>query len=291
MLSLFLVAILALSLSAPALAASNFADETSLSEAYISFSEQLNDVGISATTCLEDFIGGYEQANTTLQTYIKDLIGFEMAAAATNEAMVAYNEEHTIEYIVDGIEPYSVGSQWYDNIGTSSPQLPCAASYSKHNILSTVSKGDIVEETSGGIASVTGHIAIVQGKYWDSTYKQYYIRTVEAGIDGVVYGVLDDDRYDFRGVNVYYVSSATSTQKSNAVTFCVNQLGKNYALDIPVMTSCNYKSDTTNWYCSELVWAAYYNQNINLNGTTIPMNIYMPATLASSSKLTSRAIS
>ena len=136
----------------------------------------------------------------------------------------------------------SVGGKWYDNIGDSSPKLNHAASYDKYNILSTVKKGDIIEETEGLVAQVTGHIAIVQGKYWDSTYSQYYIRTIEAGINGVVYGVLDDERYDDRGVSVYYVTSATSTQKTDAVTFCKNQLGKPYWLAIPALTRCNYSS-------------------------------------------------
>ena len=44
------------------------------------------------------------------------------------------------------------------------------------------------------------------------------------------------------------------------------------------------------WYCSELVWAAYYSEGINLNGSTIPNHLYMPDELASSSKLTYRDV-
>lgn len=114
---------------------------------------------------------------------------------------------------IEYIQPRSVTSKWYDNIGdnTTSPKLPQKANYDDYNLLSTVKKGDIVQETDGGIAYYTGHIAIIQGKYYDSGYKQYYLRTIEAGITGVVYGVLDDSRYDYRGVNVYYVTDATQT--------------------------------------------------------------------------------
>lgn len=82
--------------------------------------------------------------------------------------------------------------KWYDNIGTKSPKLPQKASYDKYSLMSYVKRGDIIEETFGLVAAITGHIAIVEGKFFDSTYQQFYFRTIEAGIDGVVHGVLDD---------------------------------------------------------------------------------------------------
>lgn len=190
-------------------------------------------------------------------------------------------------------------SLWQDNIGTSSPALSQQASYSKYNILSTVQKGDIVQETAGGIATITGHIAIVEGQFWDSSFRQSYIRLIESGTSGVVYGVLDDERYEVRGINVYNVTNATSTQKTQAISFCISQLGKPYnwtALSAAVvapgvrvhLSSDGNRADS--WYCSELVWAAYYNQGINFNGEYPPCHIYYPSTLASSSLLSRRTI-
>lgn len=296
---LLLSVVLCLSASIPVLAETVSVSEEELSNAYIEFSERMADKGVAVSTCLEDFIASYEGTSEKhLEQYIEELIKKEFVVASKEAYTVSTNLQAAMEYYAvagndAGVEPCSVGGKWYDNIGdssVSSPKLNHAASYNKYNILSTVKKGDIIEETEGLVAQVTGHIAVVQGKYWDSTYGQYYIRTIEAGIHGVVYGVLDDTRYDDRGVSVYYVTSATSTQKNDAVTFCKNQIGKPYWLAIPVLTRCNYSSSATNWYCSELVWAAYYNQGINLNGSSIPMNIYMPATLAASSKLTSRSV-
>ncbi len=184
----------------------------------------------------------------------------------------------------------SVRGEWYDNIGETDPEPSQRADYSTYNILSTVKKGDIVEETTGGIAAIVGHIAIVEGKYWDSTHKQYYIRTVEATWPTVTHGALDDERYDERGVNVYYVTDASSSQKTGAVNFCIGQIGKPWWPDIPAFTELNANEDNTNWYCSELVWAAYYSRGINLNGNSIPKHIYMPSDLASSSELTYRDV-
>lgn len=295
--SLFVALVFCFALSMPAFATSDTEDVVDMSSAYISFSEQLYSMGISAQTCLEDFVDGYNEVSCgSIREYIDRMIQNEVADAATLAASVAINEQKAAEYYEEhGYDPNvqtraSISPKWYDNIGTTSPKLPQAASYGRYKLTSLIQKGDVVSETEGLVAQVTGHIAIVEGKYWDSTYKQYYIRTLEANLDGVVHGVLDDNRFDERGVNVYYAHNASTTVRDSAVSFCAGQLGKPYALDIPAATHCNYLSTTANWYCSELVWAAYYNQGINFNGNSIPVNIYMPATLASSSKLTYRNV-
>jgi hypothetical protein len=48
--------------------------------------------------------------------------------------------------------------------------------------------------------------------------------------------------------------------KNQAVQFAISQLHKDYGLDAVRNTSPN----TTDWYCSELVWAAYKIQGINI---------------------------
>lgn len=106
----------------------------------------------------------------------------------------------------------------------------------------------------------------------------------------VTHGVLDDERYDYRGVDVYYVANASYTQKSNAVEFCLSQIGKPWSLEVSLLAGVSHSSNTVNWYCSELAWAGYYNAGINLHGSSIPRHIYTPAALASSSSLTSRNV-
>ena len=101
------------------------------------------------------------------------------------------------------------------------------------------------------------------------------------GIDGVVLGILDDTRYDERGVYLYYVYDASSTVRSNAVDFCVDQLGKDYnfgGLPGGTGTYCNVSRGSNAWYCSELIWAAYFNEGngINLYGNSVPSNPYTP---------------
>lgn len=160
-----------------------------------------------------------------------------------------------------GILSNAIGavSKWYYNTGNSLPQ---AANYSKYNLLNTVQKGDIIFEANGGLG-ITAHVAIVEGIFYSEAQQQYYIRIIESNLTGVVRSVLDDSRVDDSGVTVLRVSSANSTQKNNAVNFCIRQLGKNYSLDFAKDSSENEKD----WYCSELVWAGYYNQGINIETT------------------------
>lgn len=153
------------------------------------------------------------------------------------------------------------GKQWYYNTGTSLPQR---ANYSKYNLLSNVQKGDIIFEANGGFG-ITAHIAIVEGVYYDNVQKQNYIRIIEAIDDGVVRSVLDDQRVDDKDVYVYRVIGATNSTKNNAINFCISQLGKSYSLDFAKDTSIS----EFDWYCSELVWAAFYNQGIDIETTNI----------------------
>lgn len=288
---------LSLGVSVNAASTQNSFDGKDFSDAYISFSEQLAEKGVSAQTCLEDFISGYESFGGSIEQYTSTLVEYETRQAPSLNTTVRRNLQIASEYFASHSEApsaeYSTRStrgQWYDNIGETNPKLPQAADYSSYNILTKVKKGDIIHETSGGIATIVGHIAVVEGKYWDSTYRQYYIRTVEATLPTVTHGVLDDDRYDYRGVDVYYVTSASDTQKSKAVEFCLSQIGKPWSLEIPLLNEVSHSSNTVNWYCSELAWAGYYNAGINLHGSSIPKHIYTPAALASSPSLASRNV-
>lgn len=142
-------------------------------------------------------------------------------------------------------------------------------------------KGDIVYEAYGGYG-VTGHIAIVEGKYYSAAKKQYYVRLIEAIDIGVCRGVLVDQRVLDKDVTVYRVTNATNAQRNAAVAFCQSQLGKDYKLDWKKDTS----EDQPNWYCSELVWAAYRRQGIDLQPTVSIEPGVTPRDIAGSNKLT-----
>lgn len=156
----------------------------------------------------------------------------------------------------------SKGDTWYYNIGT---RLPANATpnYSKYNLLHTVKKGDIIHEANGGFG-ITAHTAIVEGIFFDSSKKTNYIRVIEALPGGIVRSCLDDQRIDDKAVTIYRVPNVSSRTISNAVRFCIGELGSSYLLDFAKDTS----SGETNWYCSELVWASYKNQGIDIETTS-----------------------
>lgn len=152
----------------------------------------------------------------------------------------------------------SGGSDYYYDIGTSLP-TDVTPDYSEYNLLSTVQKGDLIYEANGGFG-ITGHIAIVEGFYHNEARDITYIRIIEAISDGVCRSLLDDTRVDEKAVTVLRVSGVDDTTKNSAISFCVGELGSSYSLDFQKDTS----SSETNWYCSELVWAGYYNQGIDI---------------------------
>ena len=62
---------LSLGVSVNAASTQNSLDGNDFSDAYISFSEQLAEKGVSAQTCLEDFISGYESFGGSIEQYIQ----------------------------------------------------------------------------------------------------------------------------------------------------------------------------------------------------------------------------
>ncbi len=145
--------------------------------------------------------------------------------------------------------------KWYYNTGTELPQAP---QYSKYGLLSRLKVGDILFEANGGFG-ITAHIAIVEGRFYDVRLDTHYVRIVEAISAGVVRSVIDDQRFDDKAVTILRTAEPFSVRRQ-AVEFCVSQIGKKYMLDFAKETS----RDEPDWYCSELVWAAYYNLGLDI---------------------------
>ena len=70
--------------------------------------------------------------------------------------------------------------------------------------------------------------------------------------------------------------NATSEQKENAVEWAINQLGQPYQSDY-TNKNCDPKDKkdkySDEWYCTELVWAAYKSQGIDLDKNTAEKDI------------------
>lgn len=261
------------------------------SDAYIDFTLRLDSLGIIPLTSIESFVSNYRNGDyDSIGSYVERMVSTEQLWATQTAPIVTMSRTQN-----EANSARSTGGMWYDNIINASGdiELNHAPYYGYYNLMTKVKAGDIIQETKGSLVTeITGHIAIVQGKYYDQDYLQYYIRTIEANPDGVVYGVLDDNRINNRGINIYYVSSANNSAITGAIEFCFNQIGKPYNYDglFGAISHCQVNGQSTSkWYCTELVWAAYYNQGINLYDVGgIPANIYMPADFADCAGLSIR---
>lgn len=164
---------------------------------------------------------------------------------------LTYLEAVIDQYSLAQATPYSSGSSgdypWYD-IGESLPRQPI---YGKYDF-SGVRAGDILYEDKG-FMGLTGHIAIVEGWFYDATLGVSYIRLIESVSSGVVRSYLDDDRFDVKQGQLFHVATSDE-QVANALYFCRQQLGKPWALQpFTKPTDINHPR----WQCSTMVWAAY----------------------------------
>ena len=163
------------------------------------------------------------------------------------------------------------------NIGQN---LPYSVDYSSSNLLRFVKKGDILYDPVGSFIPVvygaTGHTAIVEGIFFDDTFQQFYIRTIESNLDcGVARGLLSPERFE-NGMTIYRVHNATENQIDIAVNFAINQLGESYDTNL-LLGNVDINSDK--WYCSELVWAAYKSADIELDLRTNKNGLLSPHVL------------
>lgn len=229
-------------------------------------------IGMSQSVCARegtttDLQSGYSQITMRSQQYgIPFSMTFKEYVNAYDESGFNTPQEYADAYL--GIMVPNVTSSktrssngsdsWYYNIGTSLPS-GITPVYNKYKLYDTVKKGDIIFESKGGFG-ITGHVAIVEGKYYNAASGVSYIRVVEAINSGVVRSCVDDTRVDDKDVLLLRVNGATSSIINQAVSFCVGELGSSYSLDFQKDTSASQ----TDWYCSELVWAAYKNQGINI---------------------------
>lgn len=152
--------------------------------------------------------------------------------------------------------PASGSNAYYYDTGLSCPD---EADYSRSNLLDVVERGDIIYEAAGALG-ITGHIAIVEDVITDRYGNPEYIRLIEAIDRGVVRSILDDMRYLQRLATVMYVRGASDDDIDNAIDFCIGELGAGYKIDLQKDT----EPGQADWYCSELVWAAYKNQGIDI---------------------------
>jgi parallel beta-helix repeat protein len=91
-------------------------------------------------------------------------------------------------------------------------------------------------------------------------------KTIEARLGhGVYYDDISSWDYPRRD-RIYLLRVRCSEPiKNTAIQFAINQLGKHYNLSDLLAVNKNSSPNSPDWYCSELDWAAYYNQGSGIN--------------------------
>ena len=216
--------------------------DSDLQTAYENVMSHADELGIDLNMSYDDFLSSYN--GQSIQAYEQSYYPIFVSPTAVNARSSSSSGSGS-------------GNTYYYNTGYT---CPTQATYSKYNLLDVVQKGDIIYEANGGFG-ITGHIAIVDGIYTKTDGSgDKYIRIIEAIDVGVKRSILDDTRVDDKAVTILRVSDATSDNIKEAVQFCRDEVGSTYNLDLAKDTS----SDETDWYCSELVWAAYKDQGIDI---------------------------
>ena len=168
--------------------------------------------------------------------------------------------------------------EWFYNTGTTLPQIP---SYDTYSLINKLRAGDIVIEHNTVVSGITGHAAIVEGLFYNSEYKTYYIRLVEAIKKGVCRSIMDDERVDKKDAHFYRLTPERTDIAQSAASFAKTQLGKGYYL----LVGSSVNPNKTHWYCSELVYASYYNQGTNPIPGVLPGDAIWPYDFEDSSVL------
>ncbi|MBR2381197.1 MAG: hypothetical protein IKA84_01720 [Clostridia bacterium] len=210
----------------------------------------------------------------------------------TDETNVATEEENSAyssrSSIIEGGGEIN-GELWYgielDTEGK--PIITYDIDYSDSHLLEYLKPGDIVYERNAGLDVVDflGHIAMVVEVVPETPTQRGYVLMIESlpNTDnpytgeprelGVCYSIMTPTRFDVKHVSIMRVKNATDTQIEGAINWAVSRLGK--AWRVPANKFINNEK---NWYCSELVWAAYCLQDIDLVENNIlpvpPKDIY-----------------
>lgn len=211
-------------------------------------------------------------------TFILNPINVYAEANSMDEETVA--EEFDVFQDDETVSPRSVpggeepeDETWYDLPldDEDNPILPNAVDYtSMPELLTYLKPGDLVYERNGTIVGdVLHHIAIVVGVVYDENLNQEYVLLLEAVSYGVKYGVMTPTRFQSKEAIILRLTDATDEQKLNAIEWAKCELDKKYVIDV----TKNSSHSNPNWYCSELVWAAYYAQGIYLDlDDNLPIN-------------------
>ncbi len=228
----------------------DYYDELDLSDKNISF---------------ESFCNGYYQFDLSFDEYINLINEDSVDWNSISTSKSIGSETQAIKSTASKLEIISPDADYILKESTKIKHLPTTPASSFKRIpqyntvdFSSLRDGDIVLEPYS--LNGLGHMAIINNTEQSSVYGNY-IQTVEAVLSGVQYGFLDTNRMLNYRIQIYRVYRATELGAVNAAKqFVFDQIGKSYSFDFSHTDIDNQDE----WYCSELVYAAYYSGGIDI---------------------------
>lgn len=219
--------------------------------------KEVNDEGVIMPFSFDEFCESYYSYEYDITTFSNFFVDFtiEYVQDYPNAGISTYDSSssQTADYILNSLTDYAI---------TPASEFRCIPNYSgyegQHFNYSLLIKGDLINETKTTWS--TGHTAMIVDTNHASVYGSY-VQTIEAVGCGVSYGILDDNRMVRYGINIMRVDGASESQRNNAIYFIRKQLGVKFSL---VPTRLNKSINSTEWYCSELCYAAYKYAGIDI---------------------------
>lgn len=235
--------------------------------------ERMAEGGIEMPYTFDEFCDGYYELGMDIQDYTDLLV---------NEAFGLINmSDYEPEEFSSKDEDYIIGKISKPNTSEFDPEITPASAFERKPKYvkfdySAIHDGDIIIETDNWKIYNMGHAAMVYNAHKrtsaDTDGRGSYIQTIEAVQHGVQFGFLDDTRMiDFgvviiRSTVVGGLGMMTLDKMiENAKYFMWKQLGKPYSLPTGSNGRANMEIDSTTWYCTELVNAAYAYGILNLD--------------------------
>lgn len=259
----------------------------SYKEIFKSYYNELNE-NIAKDITLEAFEEGYYESGLGIREYTNSLVNEKTIAEKVIKTDITKSIPDLVE-IKNGNNP--VGQlvspdEKYIIKHTDNPDITPASyfqrmpSYGKFNFSDDFDNGDIIVETKTKLMKNIGHSAYIYEPFKPyirkDGKKDYYIQTIEAVTSGVIYGFLDDDRMIDFGVQIVTPTNKKQADMKKVNYFIRKQADENKPYDFPLTGGISTSIDANNWYCSEIIYAAYRYGGLNLGSPNLSSGWFMP---------------
>ena len=209
----------------------------------------------------DDFCDGFYRQSEEICDYVFSLISKHDSEYINPESDIGIqNDTQQDNNILEIFSPdadYIMASDIKDSQSTNARFFKRSPTYDAIK-KGKIQNGDLILEKKDN--NSIGHLAFISNTSHSSDYGDY-IQTIESVASGVQYGFLDDKRMIDYQVTIYRVYRATELGVvSRALSFLKKQLGKPYSINY----TCTHIGDQPSWYCSELIYAAYYDAGMDI---------------------------